>query len=171
MVNIAQSQILLRAQSELPAGLKFVTEVFREGWEFVRSTSAPRLGQKLMTHGWSFVSPTDGSQGNGVGDTSSEAIDNALKLALRHLDARFNAAEVKHIDLTRYPWFFLARVRVLPYCIQQGTAAPLLEEPKEASQPRRQRRVPFASGTLYPQFSYAMPQLKKMLISSPGSPT
>lgn len=118
MVTIAQSQMLLRARTELPDGLRLATEEFREGWGLVRSTSALRLGKQFKERGWSFVMIADGSFRSGVGDTSQEAIGNALKLALRHISVRFNAVEVEHIELTQYPWFLLARVMVVPYEIQ-----------------------------------------------------
>ncbi len=63
-----------------------------------------------------------------MGDTSQEAINGALKLALRHVSERFNAAEVERIELTQYPWFFLARVRVYPYRIQQHAVLAEVEE-------------------------------------------
>ena len=57
---------------------------------------------------------------SGVGQTSQEAIAGALKLALRRVSERFNAAEVESIELKKYPWFVLAKVKVYPYQIQQG---------------------------------------------------
>jgi len=170
MVTIAQSQMLLRASSELPDGLKFATEEFCEDWDFVRSAGALRLERMLVKRGWSFASPSDGSLGNGVGDACQQAIGNALRLALRNLGGHFNAAEVEHIELTHYPWFFLARVSVLPYCIRQGAMLPMPKEAKGIRALRRQKRPPMDSGTLYSHVCSSMPRLKQMLILSHGSP-
>jgi hypothetical protein len=62
----------------------------------------------------------EGSRRGGVGQTSQEAIASALKLALRHVSERFNAAEVESIEVKKYPWFVVAKVKVYPYQIQQS---------------------------------------------------
>ncbi len=124
MHTIAQSQMLLRARTELPDGLKVATEEFQDNWSLVRSVNALRMGKQIIMRGWIFVSGADGLRRSGVGDTSQEAIGSALKLALRRLSPQVNAAEVAHIELTEYPWFFLARVKVLPYCIHKSGVSP-----------------------------------------------
>jgi hypothetical protein len=45
----------------------------------------------------------------------------ALKLALRRVSERFNAAEVESIEVKKYPWFVVAKVKVYPYQIQVST--------------------------------------------------
>ena len=128
MRRIAALNVLLRERIELPAGFKLATEEFREGWNFVRSSNAKRLKKKIHTQGWNFIKIADGSLRSGVGDTSQEAIASALKLALRKVNEKFNAAEVEHIELTVYPWFFLARVRVSPYRVQREAMLPELDQ-------------------------------------------
>jgi hypothetical protein len=86
--------------------------------------NARRLEKKILTQGWRFVRIADGLQKNGVGDTPQEAFANALVLALRRTNTHFNAAEVKDIEFTEYPWFFLVRIRVFPCRIQQGAELP-----------------------------------------------
>ena len=169
MHAIARTHMLLRTRTELPNGLRLATEEFREDWSFVRSSDALRLGKQLIMRGWNFVRVADGSLRSGVGDTSQEAIGNALKLALRHISAHFNAAEVEHIELTQYPWFFLARVRVLPYFIHQGAVLPVSEEAVAMPALRRQKRPPIDAEILYPHFGSAIPHLKQVLISSQDS--
>ena len=119
MRNIAKRNVLLREQTELPDGLKLATDEFNEGWNIVRSGDVPRLKEKIQARGWNFIRVADGSLRSGVGDTSQKAIASALKLALRHVSEQFSAVEVERIELTQYPWFYLARVRVYPYRIQQ----------------------------------------------------
>lgn len=165
MHTIAQSQMLLRSRIELPDGLGLSTEEFREGWSFVLSANAFQLEKHLMMSGWNFVRTTDGSLGSGVGDTSHEAIGSALKLTLRHISARSNAVEVQHIELTQYPWFFLARVKALPYRIQTGAELPAPEEAEAIPAIRRQRRMTIDPEILYPHIGAAIPQLKQLLIS------
>jgi hypothetical protein len=127
MRELAELTMLLREDAELPVGLKLVTEEFREGWNVVRSGDAHCLYRKMRRHRWHFLRIDEGSLRSGVGETSQAAIAGALKLALRRVDARFNAAEVEHIELKRYPWFFIAKVRVHPYQIQQS-AVPVADE-------------------------------------------
>lgn len=158
--------MLLRVRAELPAGLRLTTEEFREGWKFAGRIDARRLEKKIRASGWNFLRIGDGSLRSGVGDTSQEAIACALKLALRGMQEQFNVAEVEGIESTQYPWFFLARVRVLPYRIQQDAVLSLPEQNQLLPATLRHKRLSPSSPALYPQFGSAMPLLKQMLISS-----
>lgn len=169
MRKIAELSLLLRITAKLPEGLKFATDEFREGWSFSRSLDARRLEKKILGHGWNFIKIVDGPLRSGVGDTSQQAIAGALKLALRCVSSPFNAAQVDYIQLTRYPWFFLARVRVLPYLIQQGAVLPISDDLAPIASTPRQRWLELETTALFPQFASAMPQLKQMLISSAAS--
>jgi hypothetical protein len=120
MRNIAELTMLLRDHVQLPDDLKLVTEEFRECWNFVRSGDVHWLDKQIRTRGWHFMWISEELLKSGVGRTSQEAIANALKLALRRVNQRFNAAKVEHIELKKYPWFFLASVRIYPYQIQQS---------------------------------------------------
>ena len=171
MCTIAESNVLLRAKAELPDGFKLATEEFREGWNRMRSGDARRLEKKIQTRGWNFIKFAGGALRSGVGETSQEAIASALKLALRHVATHFNAVEVERIELTQYPWFFLARVRVYPYRIQQGAELPVPQEVKAEPMVMRRKQPSRGSAELFPEFGSAMPLLKEMLISSRNSET
>jgi hypothetical protein len=158
--------LLLRARVELPEGLSLATEEFREGWNFSRSVDVRRLEKKILNRGWNFIKIGDGAVRSGVGDTSQQAIASALKLALRRISEHFNAVEVEHIELTQYPWFFLARVRVNPYRIQQSAVVPVSDDAGPSPNTPRRKRLPRQSSALYPHFGSAIPMLKEMLISS-----
>jgi hypothetical protein len=166
MRTIAELNILLRARTELPCGLKLATDEFREGWEFVRTFDARRLEKQIVLRGWNFIRIAEESLRSGVGETSQEAIASALKLALRHVSTHFNAAEVDYIELTQYPWFFLARVRVYPFRIQQGAVLPVSDIAEVFPVSHRQRSLPAQAEILYPDFGCNMPHLKEMLILS-----
>jgi hypothetical protein len=169
MHNIAELNMLLRVRVELPVGFKLATDEFREGWSFVRTGDARRLEKKIQARGWNFIKIADGLLRSGVGETSQEAIASALKLALRRVSEHFNAVEVEHIELTQYPWFFLARVRVYPYRIQQGAVLPVSDEALPDPIPSRSsrlRRLPDGAAESFPHFGSAMPVLKEMLVSS-----
>jgi hypothetical protein len=163
MRTIAEQNVLLRMRVELPNGLKLATREFREGWNFVTG-DASRLEKRIRTRGWNFIKIADGTLRNGVGETPQEAIAGALKLALRHTSAHFNAAEVERIELTRYPWFYLAKVRIYAYRIQQDAVLPVSDERERLPTPSQQRRLPIQVSALYPEFGSAMPLLKQLLL-------
>jgi|SRR5579862_453118 len=119
MRKIAELTMLLRGRVDLPDNLSLVTEEFQEGWSFVQSGDTHWLDKEIRRRGWHFMWIGEGSIRGGVGQTSQEAIAGALKLALRRVSERFNAAEVESIELKKYPWFVLAKVKVYPYQIQQ----------------------------------------------------
>jgi len=166
MPIIAEQNVLLRAKTELPDGLKLATDEFREGWEFVRRYDACRLEKQIVRRGWNFIRIAEESLRSGVGETSQEAIASALKLAIRRISTHFNAVEVEHVELTQYPWFFLARIRVIPFRIQQGAVLPISDESLPSPFVPRQRRLPAHAEVLYPHFGSVIPQLKEMLVIS-----
>lgn len=169
MHTIAELNMLVRERIELPVGFKLATDEFAEGWNFMRCGGAHRLARKVQVRGWNFIGIADGSLRSGVGATSQEAIAAALKLALRRISEHFNAAEVEHIELTEYPWFFLARIRVYPYLIQQGAVVPITDAAPSFSVAPAHRRLPSEAAALFPEFGSAMPLLKELLISSRSS--
>jgi len=166
MRTISQSNMLLRARTELPDGLRMATDEFRDGWNFLPAFNARRLEEHVVKCGWICLRISQSSPRCGVGDTSQEAIAKGLKLALQRISEHFNAAEVGHIELTQYPWFFLARVSVCPFRIQHESILPALDESAPSAIAPRQRRLPLDSAALYPDFGSAMPMLKEMLILS-----
>jgi hypothetical protein len=120
MRDIAELTMLLRGRVELPETLNLETEEFQEGWNFVRSGDTHWLDKEIRLRGWHFMWIGEGSRRGGVGQTSQEAIASALKLALRRVSECFNAAEVESIEVKKYPWFVVAKVKVYPYQIQQS---------------------------------------------------
>jgi hypothetical protein len=165
MCTVTESNVMLRAQAELPDGFKVATEKFLEGWGRMRSGGVVRLEKKVHIRGWNLLKIAEGAVKSGVGATSEEAIASALKLALRRVDAHSNAVEVEQIRLTQYPWFCVARVRVHPYRIQEGMVLPVMAEiaprPVIARESRQQQ-----ADEIFPDFDAAMPMLKEMLIAS-----
>jgi len=120
MREIAELTMLLRGRVELPGELSLVTEEFQEGWSFVQSGDTHWLNKEIRLRGWHFMWIGEGSRRGGVGQTSQEAIAGALKLALRRVGDCFNAAEIESIEVKKYPWFVVAKVKVYPYQIQES---------------------------------------------------
>jgi hypothetical protein len=127
--NIDELTMLLRRFIELPNSLKLVTEEFREGWSFVQSGDVHWLAERIRGCGWHFIWTGEGLLKHGVGKTSEEAIACALKITLRGIKNKsFNAAKVERVEVKKYPWFFLAGVKVYPYQIQQNSAISMFDE-------------------------------------------
>ena len=164
MLSLTESNVLLRKQAELPMGFKVATAEFHDGWSLMRSGGAVRLGRKIRARGWNLIGIPAGVLRSGVGDTSQTAIASALSLALRRVDSQANAVEVERVELTQYPWFFLARVRVHTYRIQPGSELPVLDMavPPITARPRRTLK----SSERFPEFGSVMPMLKGMLTVS-----
>jgi hypothetical protein len=164
MCVIAESNMLLRAQTELPKGFNVATETFADGWHRMRSGGLERLEKKVRVRGWNFIKIADCDLRSGVGDTSETAIVSAISLALRRMDTNSNAVNVQQINLTQYPWFWLARVCVQRYRIQQGAELPAANGSDAKPARRRRKRVDADAAALVPQFGAGLPVLKQMLI-------
>jgi hypothetical protein len=163
---ISELNMLLRVRVELPEGYRIATHEFQEGWNFSQSVNVSRLEKEILHCGWNFIQIGNGPQSYGVGDTSQEAIGNALVHALRRIREDCNAVEVERIELTEHPWFFLAKVGVFLYRIQQvATLTPPDHVGWHSATPAR-KRSPRQSAVLFPQSDCAMPMLKEMLILS-----
>lgn len=128
MCNIAERTMLLRGHAALPTGLALETEEFQNSWSFVLSGDTSWLDNELRARGWHFIRIAKGLVNGGVGQTSQKAIASALERALRHVNERFNAAEVGFVSVKQYPWFFSVQVKIYPYQIQQGATLTSVDE-------------------------------------------
>jgi hypothetical protein len=171
MDAIAETNMLIRMQSELPEGMELRAQEFREGWSFVGIGDSRLLEKKLLKEGWKFIKIEDGWMRSGVGETAQAAIANALNLSLRHVSEHFNAVEVSHIEWTQYPWFFVAKVMVNPCRIQEGAILPVPDEALPPATTLRPRLLPANAAALFPQFGSAMPMLKELLVLSRSAQT
>jgi len=165
---IAEMNLLIRACMELPVGLQLTSDPFREGWELVQREDAGELKKRMRTSGRNLIKIGDGILKIGLGDTSQEAIDCALKRALRMISERIPAVEVGEIRLTPYPWFCLARVTAFPYWIQQNSASLVPDRATLGAAAPRRGRPPRQADALDSAFASAIPRLTQELISSPG---
>jgi hypothetical protein len=167
MHKIAESNVLLRTQSSLPEGFKALTEEFREGWLVMRTMGATQLGKKIRAKNWILVRSESNAKGSGVAKNEPDAIARALKQALRSVDVNSNAVEVNRVEVTAYPWFFLARLSVNPLRMQEdvstlgedGSTARIDGRSKSA---RRKSLIPAP-------FEGGIPALKALLTANKGS--
>lgn len=121
MREIIDRTILIRGSVRLPDDLEFVMEEFGEGWSCVYSGDSKWLDEQIGAHGWHFIRTNEEVSSTGVGETTHEAIVSALKLALRRVSDHFNASQVQHFEVIKYPRFFIAKAKIFPYQIDQNT--------------------------------------------------
>lgn len=164
MLDIAEHTVILREPIAMPEDFNLVTEKFCENWSFALKFNAQQLEKKIRAKKWLFVKIADGLQANGVGDCSREAIVNALKLVACHTSEHSNAAEVKFIELTHYPWFYLARVRACQYHIHSGSCLIVPDKLLALASAARRQPPPIHAEALYQGFGSVMPLLKQMLV-------
>ena len=108
MLKITELCVLLRAEVELPPSFPIKRGELIDGWTLVRPRGSRMLEKKIRRCGWHSIRIANESRQSGVGDSPQQAIACALKLAVRSFSEYFNAVEVRHIRLTKYPWFVLA---------------------------------------------------------------
>jgi len=164
MFTTTGPNLLLRVPSKLPKDLRFLTEEFYGDWTLARSMNASDLQMRIQACGWNFIKIDDGAITAGVGHTSQEAIANALRLAIRCINKHTNVVEIKHVEMTQYPWFFLTKVGVFPYRIQQDAASPASYEGGTLPGARSRKHCSRPSAAYCPLFVNAVPLLKELLV-------
>jgi hypothetical protein len=166
MRSITEPILLLRARTELPAGLNLKTSEFNASWDFIRYGRAGGFEKKIQRCQWHFMRIAGESLQSGVGETSRQALAGALRLALPGISAYFNAVEVRRIHFTKYPWFILVRVGIYPIRIQESAvqAMPDGKLPIAVSLPLRQ--LPVSAPWLSPGPDCRLAPLRKMLTCS-----
>lgn len=127
-MRIVALATLVHGSAKLPGDLELVTEKFDEDWNLVRSGDVHWLDKEVRARGWHFIRITEAMLRSGLGTTAQEAIAGTLRMALSHVGERFNTAQVRHFEVSKYQNFFLARVKIYPYQIQQGETLPVSDE-------------------------------------------
>jgi hypothetical protein len=105
----------------------------------VQSGDSHWLDKEIRARGWHFIDCGRAVE-KWVGTTAQEAIASTMKGALRRVSERFNAAQVGHLEVSKYPGFFLAGVTIYPFQIQQSATlsvsheavVPVMTPPAEA---------------------------------------
>jgi hypothetical protein len=120
--------IFLRTECSLPQGLALIQEPFCESWMSVEDTTASSLDIKVRSANWHFMWLTEAHSCFGIGRTAESAYTNAIALALKKIQQRFNAAELSLVKITKYPGFQVARVVLNTRQIQQHPSLGLVDE-------------------------------------------
>lgn len=103
-------------------------EKIADNWALVGELTSIAFDKMIRQAGWHFIFPPGSYSRTGVGQTSEEAIHQALNRALKGLTIRFNGAELESIHVTRFPLFHVATVTLQPRHIQQECALTASED-------------------------------------------
>lgn len=133
-----QHSIFLRTDCLLPDGLDLMREKFDETWSSAGDTIASALDLSIRNAGWHFMWLVGTYSRHGLGRTAKTAISRAITLALNEVKARFNAAELGSVSVSRYPGFQIARVTIHTRQIQQQSSLGLVDEMSLRQFPARQ---------------------------------
>ena len=133
-----QHSIFLRTGCLLPDGLDLIQEKFDEAWSSAGDIIASALDQKVRHAGWHFMWLVGTYSRHGFGRTARTAISKAITLALNEVKARFNAAELGWVSVSRYPGFQIAKVTIHARQIQQQPSLGLVDEMSIRQFPARQ---------------------------------
>ncbi len=165
MRDIAELTVLLRAPTEMPDGLKLARDDFREGWNRVRTYNAKGLEKKIKARRWEFIPASKCIVAAGLGESPKQAIARALDHALAQVSSHLNAIEIRNIQTTQYPWFWVVRLSVNAFRIQQSEAMPVpegqtsfsdrLTEEQRCIRQMDMDRIPETGSPLSNQFSAA----------------
>lgn len=91
----------------------------------VEASTASVIDTVIRQAGWHFVWLVESGAGMAVGLSEEAASKHAAVLALNRISIRFNAAELGHVRVSRYPGFYVAKVMLHTRQIQQRTSLEL----------------------------------------------
>ena len=120
MRELKQHTTFLRESIVLPEGISFTGETFCEGWTLLESGDASWLDTAIRSAGWNSFVLTKKHWRSGFGPYSQNALQKTVRLALRKIDRNHNAAEIEHVEVTKYLWFYLAKISILARQIQRS---------------------------------------------------
>ena len=133
-----QHSIFLRTGCLLPDGINLMQEKFDNTWSSAGDTTASALDLRIRDAGWHFMWLVGTYSRHGFGRTAKTAISKAITVALDEVKARFNAAELGSVSVSRYPGFQIARVTIHTRQIQQQSSLRLVDEMSIRQFPARQ---------------------------------
>ncbi len=103
-------------------------EQFCDKWMTVEDMTAAALDLKVRKAGWNFVWLVDPHSCVAFGRTAASAKNNAMQLALKQVEQRFNTAELCFVKVTKYLGFSVARVTLSVRQIQKYASLGLVDE-------------------------------------------
>lgn len=114
--------VFLRSDCILPDRLDPCLQPIGEKWSLVEEIPALVFDTMIRRAGWHFMWLQDACSRRGVGLTEEAAIRRALSRALKGVSKRFNAAELDSLEITEYPGFQIANLRIQSLQIQRDAS-------------------------------------------------
>ena len=111
--------VFLRSDCILPNRLDTRLQPIGPKWSVVEEIPALVFDTMIRKAGWHFIWLQDACSRRGVGLTEEAAIRRALLSALKGVSKQFNAAELDSLQITEYPGFQIANVRIQTLQIQR----------------------------------------------------
>ena len=120
--------IFLRVGSVLPPGLHLNQKLFDKAWMFAENEAPAHLDLAVRNAGWHFMWIESACSRLGCGRTDEAATHRAITRALSRTEARFNAAELGSVRVSRYLGFRVAKATLHARHIQQHASLGLIDE-------------------------------------------
>jgi hypothetical protein len=111
--------VFLRSDCVLPNRIDPRLRPIGEEWSVVEDIPALAFDTMIRRAGWHFMWLQDSCSRRGLGLTEEAAIRRALSHVLKGVSKRFNAAELDSLQVTEYPGFQIANVRIQALQIQR----------------------------------------------------
>jgi hypothetical protein len=120
--------IFLRVGCVLPNGLHLKQKPFDTAWTTVENAAPAQLDLAVRDAGWHFMWIESIYSHFGCGATDNAAITRAITRSLTHTPARFNAAELGSVRVSRYFGIHVAKATLHARHIQQNALFGPLDE-------------------------------------------
>jgi hypothetical protein len=118
---VTPHSVYLRTACTLPNHFRIPQDKFDENWLLARNISSATLGSSLRNTDWHFMAITGAFREMGFGLTEEAATRKALASAFKHIQRRYNAAEVESVDVRRILGFKVVTVEMHARHIQEQT--------------------------------------------------
>jgi len=125
---VKPSAIFLRMGCVLPNGLHLIQKPFDTKWMSVENAAPAQLDLAVREAGWHFMWIESACSRLGCGRTDEAASNRAITRALTQTKARFNAAELGLLRVSRYLGFRVAKATLHTRHIQERASLGLIDE-------------------------------------------
>jgi hypothetical protein len=120
--------ILLRVECTLPEGLHLQQKPFNRAWMSVENAAPAQLDLAVRDAGWHFIWIESAFSRFGCGWRDEAAVTRAITRALTHTLAKFNAAELGLVRVSRYFGLRVAKATLHTRHIQEDASLVLIDD-------------------------------------------
>lgn len=117
---ITSPAIFFRVGSLLPQALHLKQKRFGKQWMLAEDAAPAQLDRAVRNAGWHFLWIDSACSRRGYGRTDESATYRAIARALSHTEARFNAAELGSVRVSRYLGLHIAKATLHTRHLQQN---------------------------------------------------